>query len=110
MVTNATHAFYAYGGSSNPEYIESYAFGTAVRTKIFQPTVALIGRGLAIDGTHVYLASRHNSMFRVELASTKAERFVSIAEACTGVAVDATSVFVTSTEAGKVRRVRKPAN
>jgi hypothetical protein len=109
MATTSSHAYYAYGGDGEPEVIESYAFGSGVKTKIYEAKAAFIARGLAVDATHVYAASRYNSLLRVNLATQIGERFVAIPDFCTAVAVDATSLYVTSTEAGRVRRIRKPA-
>ncbi len=109
MTTDATRAFYAFGGEGQPGKIDTYTFGSGARATLLEGTNAELIRGLAVDGTHVFVAGRYQSITRVELATGKAERFVTVQEFCTGIAVDATSVYVTSTEAGKVRRVRKPA-
>jgi hypothetical protein len=108
MTTTATHAYLAYGGDGQPEVIDSYALATGQKTRLFEGGGLV--RAIAADATHVYVASRFQSVTRVSLATAKGERFVAIGDYCTGIAVDATSIFVTSTEAGKVRRIRKPAN
>jgi hypothetical protein len=68
-------------------------------------------RGLAVDGTNLYWADTiggtSGSIQSFPLAGGTSTVLVSLPEQLIGVAVDATSIYFTST-AGNVRRVAKP--
>lgn len=112
MTTNATHAYYGYGGGgSTPEYIGSYTLATGAKNKLFETTTTGYGwRGFALDGSHLYMTTRFNGFTRISLSTGVAERFARVDESANGIAADSTSIYATFYETGRVRRVRKPAN
>jgi hypothetical protein len=108
MTTTPTHSYYSFGSGAGA-VVRGHPHATGAAAPLAEGTPVQLVRTLAADTTHLYLATKFTCLSRVNLATSQVERFATIGEPCSGLAIDATSVFVSADENGRVRRIRKPA-